>query len=175
MAHMASGLPIPASASKQVTQPYIEIDVPELTLDFGAVHLSMVHEVEIGLTNPTEAEACWSIKHAPVKLTAREIARQRSQEAAGGGPEPDDVPEFFEFGTTSGAIRPRGGQIPDRVPLAVKFVPKVSGSFKSSFSFKVEKGFPAKLTVLGTATLREENLDVVMPHQHLRLMHEGTL
>ena len=27
----------------------------------------------------------------------------------------------------------------------------------------------------GTATLREENLDVVMPHQHLRLMHEGTL
>ena len=78
MAHMASGLPIPASASKQVTQPYIEIDVPELTLDFGAVHLSMVHEVEIGLTNPTEAEACWSIKHAPVKLTAREIARQRS-------------------------------------------------------------------------------------------------
>ena len=158
-----------------VTQPYLVIDVPELTLDFGAVHLAMAHEHEIGLSNPTEAEARWSIKHTPVKMTAREIARQRSLEHDVNHREPEDLPEVFDFASWTGVVPARHGQIPARMPLAARFVPKVPGYYKSSFTFKVAHGFPAKLTLLGMATLREEDLDVIKPEQHLRLMRPGTL
>ena len=85
------------------------------------------------------------------------------------------MPEVFEFAQTSGAIGRRVGQIPARVPLALKFVPTEPGYFKSTFTFKVAHGFPAKLTVIGEATLREEDLDVIPPERHLRLLMSGML
>ena len=45
----------------------------------------------------------------------------------------------------------------------------------STFLFKVAHGFPAKVTLRGVATLREEDMDVIHPERHLRVMQPGTL
>ena len=47
--------------------------------------------------------------------------------------------------------------------------------FRATYLFRVAKGFPAKVTLSGEATLLEENMDVIVTEQHLRLMQPGTL
>ena len=97
------------------------------------------------------------------------------------------------------------GELPARVPLSVRFTPPKPGKFRATYLFRVAKGFPAKVTLTltltptltltltptltlpltltflakvtlsGEATLLEENMDVIVTEQHLRLMQPGTL
>ena len=161
-----------------ITQPFIELDeASSAAYDFGKVHQAQgEHAREIGLTNPSNAAARWSIKHQPVKLTAQEIARRRAQMLAGKAEdEPEDDGAAFEFASMSGTLPPMHGELPARVPLSVRFTPQKPGKFRATYLFRVAKGFPAKVTLSGEATLLEENMDVIVNEQHLRLMQPGTL
>jgi hypothetical protein len=111
-----------------------------------------------------------------VKLTAQEIARRRAQMLAGkAAEEPEDDAAAFEFASMTGTLPPMHGEIPARVPLSVRFTPPKPGKFRATYLFRVAKGFPAKVTLSGEATLLEENMDVIVTEQHLRLMQPGTL
>ena len=90
-------------------------------------------------------------------------------------PEFYDDPSVFEFSRMSGTISARGGMIPEHHPLTIKFLPKVPGTFRCTYTFKVRAGMPAKLEVTATASLREEDWDVVHADKHIRLIQPGEL
>ena len=74
-----------------------------------------------------------------------------------------------------GLLPPRAGMTPERVPLNVRFLPKEAGKYRATFTIKVKNGMTAKLEVSATATLREEDIDVVAADKHLRLMQLGEI
>merc|ERR1712216_449114 len=48
-----------------ITQPYVVVDLPRV--DLGTCHISTPSAIELGLTNPSEAEASWTLVHQPIK------------------------------------------------------------------------------------------------------------
>ena len=59
---------------------------------------------------------------------------------------------------------------------SLRFIaPKEPGKYRATFTIKVKNGMTAKLEVSATATLREEDIDVVAADKHLRLMQLGEI
>lgn len=163
------------------TTPFVELSVPPVfgvpSLSFGVTHISHTPMRSIEMWNPTEAAAQWTIAHLPYKPPpAASAAGARAKAAALAGETlPIDDPTVFEFDRTVGLLPPRAGMTPERVPLNVRFLPKEPGKYRATFTIKVKNGMTAKLEVSATATLREEDIDVVAADKHLRLMQLGEI
>lgn len=161
------------------TTPFVELSVPPVhgtpSLYVGVTHISYSPERSIEIWNPTEAEAKWTIAHLAYKAPpAASAAGARAKAAALAGETlPTDDPTVFEFDRTSGTLPARGGMVPERQPLTVKFLPKEPGKYRCTFNIKVRNGMTARLEVNAEATLREEDIDVVAADKHLRLMQLG--
>jgi len=165
------------------TTPFVELSAPNgergcPALTFGVTHVSLSPSTSLEIWNPTEADAEWKIQHAPYKpppATTAAGARARAALAAGEAL-PLDEPSAFVFDRMSGELAPRKGNVPERQPLSIQFTPKAgAGRYRSTFAIKVRHGMTAMLEVSAEATLREEDINVIGPDKHLRLMQLGEL
>lgn len=171
-----------------VTQPFLEARLPDaadggrapsttLGVDFGKSHARESPSRLVQLTNPTEAEASWSIVHVTPKPPQPGTPAASAAAAAlkAGVELPTDDAGAFEFGSKGGVIPPRRGETATPVPIEVRFRPSAAGRYKSTFVVRVRAGIHARLELTAEATLREEDCKVVPLDKHLRLMLPGEL
>ena len=72
-----------------------------------------------------------------------------------------------------GMLPEKNGHTPAHHPLKVRFVPTAVGRYRCTFNFKVKNGETAKLEVSAESSYREEDISVVHPDKHLRVMLDG--
>lgn len=120
-----------------ITTPFLQVSPP--TIVFAHSHISHAHSATMQITNPTEAEAVWSIGHTATKLQMPGIAAAAALKAAtdAGIAPPIDDPRVFMFESMSGSLPGTGGERPQPTPLIVRFVPAEPGRYQSAFIFKV--------------------------------------
>lgn len=163
-----------------IFKPYIELSRTDLerhtfrnAVDFGTHHVACPQAVELQVSNPSEADAHWTLSHlpaaknVPVGMTARRASELASQYI--------DDPDIFVFSTREGVLGPKLGVIPPLHPLGVRFVAPKPGRYRSAFVFKVKAGMAVKLELTGESTLEEEYYDVQPNERHLSLMLPGAL
>jgi len=158
-----------------ITSPFLELSEPSLV--FKRCHIDADRELELGLFNPSEVDAAWSLSHIPAPKPAALSSSKRAAAAAAAAAAdaPADEPGVFVFSAEKGVVPARGGNIPERHPLRIRFKPKAAGRYKSIFMFKVTHGISTRFEVSAEATLREEDLDIIPPERHLRLIMPGML
>ena len=161
------------------TTPFIELSPPLVhgtpSLAFGVSHLSEEPERDIEMWNPTEAVAEWTISHLPYKAPPAASAAGARAKAAllAGETLPTDDPTVFVFEKYEGMLPEKNGHTPAHHPLKVRFVPTAVGRYRCTFNFKVKNGETAKLEVSAESSYREEDISVVHPDKHLRVMLDG--
>lgn len=171
------------------TRPYVEISpvpgemrpgrgqvvhgVP--TIKMEPTHLSLLPVREVTIHNPTEAVCDWTLVHIPYKPPPAASAAGAREKAflIAGGKLPTDDPTVFEFSTYGGTLPARAGLVPTRYPLSVRFKPKVPGTYRCVWALKVRAGMTQRIEVNAEATMREEDVEVVVTDKHLRLMQIG--
>jgi hypothetical protein len=161
-----------------ICKPYIQLSRTDMerhtfknAVDFGSHHVACPQAVELQVSNPSEADAHWSISHLPAHVPQGMTARRASELAA----EYIDEPDVFVFSAREGDLGPKLGVIPPLHPLGVRFVAPKPGRYRSTFVLKVKAGMAVMLELSGESTLEEEYYDVQPNERHLSLMLPGVL
>eukprot|EP00294_Goniomonas_avonlea_P007722 CAMPEP_0114542258 /NCGR_PEP_ID=MMETSP0114-20121206/1745_1 /TAXON_ID=31324 /ORGANISM="Goniomonas sp, Strain m" /LENGTH=1773 /DNA_ID=CAMNT_0001726555 /DNA_START=29 /DNA_END=5350 /DNA_ORIENTATION=+ len=138
-----------------------EVNVAPNEIDFGINHVDIVKTLTLVLTNPTYADAQWSVEHQPKIyqasgfmqsiVVADNVTTKRDMA--------EDDPTVFKFVPDCGIIPGRGRRpnIPATVTVQVQFHATKNIQYSSKFRFKAISGRGCEILLTGHGSYEEQH------------------